>query len=269
MGFGRRRDAPDGCGGIRMAGGVAGALVAGGFAAADGGAWVIAVAARRAARRAGRSRHRRHLFRNTEQDPEWRIWGGVVGGFAASFLSSAPATASGLAGGLTPAASSPAFGPAADWIWRTAGRGAAGARRAGRWSRSMRHPRHRGQGSRGLGHGDRGFPVRGGAGRRRGCGRRRSGPARDAAGLPLTSPGRRPPARRWAPCAVLWGLSQQPKQPADVTFRRRAARQGEATARRPDRQGEGVDGGRCWPPVAGRGTRPGEHRAGQAASRFA
>jgi hypothetical protein len=58
-------------------------------------------------------------------------------------------------------------------------------------------------------------------------------------------------------------------RPAGFRGRRRAARQGDATARRPRCPGEGVDGGRCWPSVAGRGTRPGERRAGQAAGRFA
>ena len=47
------------------------------------------------------------------------------------------------------------------------------------------------------------------------------------------------------------------------------ARQGEAAARRPSWPGEGVDGCRCWPPVAGRRIRPGERRAGKAAGHFA
>jgi len=97
-----------------------GALIAGGFVSAGGGAWVIAVAlgAVLVGGLIGLGVGLR-LWRNEPtRILNGILCGGVVGGFAASFLWSAPVL---TAAASDPVAASPVFGPSADWIWRTAG----------------------------------------------------------------------------------------------------------------------------------------------------
>ena len=102
-------------------GGWLGALVAGGFTAANGGVWVIAVAlgAVLLGGLVGLGVGLRLFKKDVAKVLNAVLWGGLIGGFAGSFFWSAPAAAA-----TDPAdavAASPAFGPAADWVWRTVG----------------------------------------------------------------------------------------------------------------------------------------------------
>ena len=130
-----------------------GALVAGGFAAAGGGAWVIAVAlgAVLLGGLAGRGVGRRLFGKNLTKILNAVVWGGVIGGFAASFLWSAPAASA--PAGPDPVAASPVFGPAADWVWRTAGAAPLVLAALVWWLRWMREERRKGKEGAGWGMG--------------------------------------------------------------------------------------------------------------------
>src|SRR5205823_3316945 len=86
------------------------------------------------------------------------VWGGVVGGFAASFLWSAPVVAwspdhAATGASPDPVAASPAFGPAADWIWRTVGAAPLVLAALVWWVRWMREERAKGKDGAGWGLG--------------------------------------------------------------------------------------------------------------------
>ncbi len=97
-----------------------GALIAGGFAATGGGTWVIIVALSAVAlgALAGLGVGLRLFKKELPKTLKGVVWGGVIGGFAASFLWAPPIAAVSSADAIV---ASPAFGPSADWIWRTAG----------------------------------------------------------------------------------------------------------------------------------------------------
>lgn len=127
-----------------------GGLVGGGFAAAGGGAWVIAAAlgAVLFGAAAGAGVGLRLFGKSLSKVLNAAIWGGVIAGFAASFLWSSPALA---APAPDPAVTSPAFGPAADWVWRSAGATPLVLAAFVWWVRWMRE--ERGKGTEGVGWG--------------------------------------------------------------------------------------------------------------------
>ncbi|HVS36319.1 MAG TPA: hypothetical protein VMS17_12180, partial [Gemmataceae bacterium] len=98
-----------------------GALMAGGFAASGGAAWVIVAAfgAVLLGGLIGLGVGWRLNGKNLPKILNTVVWGGVIGGFAASFLWSAPAGSASASS--DPVAASSIFGPSADWIWRTVG----------------------------------------------------------------------------------------------------------------------------------------------------
>ncbi len=132
-----------------------GALIAGGFAAAGGGAWVIVVALGAVLLGAllGLGVGRRLFGKNLTKILNAVVWGGVISGFAASFLWSAPTAAP----AADPIAASPAFGPTADWMWRTAGAAPLVLAALVWWVRWMREERAKGKEGAGWGLGASAF----------------------------------------------------------------------------------------------------------------
>jgi hypothetical protein len=128
-----------------------GALIAGGFAATGGGTWVIAVAlgAVLLGGLIGFVVGRRLFGKNLTKILNAVVWGGVIGGFAASFLWPASAATA----PLDPVVASPAFGPTADWVWRTAGAAPLMLAALVWWVRWMREERAKGKEGAGWGLG--------------------------------------------------------------------------------------------------------------------
>ncbi len=130
-----------------------GALIAGGFASASGGAWVIAAALGAVLLGAligigvGLRLWRNDLTKILNSV----LCGGVVGGFAASFLWSAPTVSAWAAPDAV--AASPVFGPAADWIWRSVGAAPLVLAALVWWVRWMREERAKGKEGAGWGLG--------------------------------------------------------------------------------------------------------------------
>ncbi len=198
-----------------------GALIAGGFAAAGGGTWVIAVAlgAVLLGGLIGLGAGLRLFGRNLTKVLNAVVWGGVIGGFAASFLW-APAAAAPTADPI--AAASPAFGPDADWIWRTAGTAPLAPLVLVWWVRWMREERAKGKDGAGWGLGAAALLFV--AALAAGLGAMIGGLTQLGLGYVVCRVNWAPTTGTWMGALAalfFWGMGRQPKQPAvDVTFSR-------------------------------------------------
>jgi hypothetical protein len=195
-----------------------GALISGGFAAAGGGAWVIAAALGAVALGGlvGLGVGLRLFRKDIGKILNGAIWGGVIGGFAASFLWSSPAAAA-APSAPDPVASSPAFGPAADWIWRTAGAAPLVLAVFVWWLRWMREERHKEKDAVSWGMGIAALLFTGAMAA--GVGAIVGGLAQLGIGYVAYHVNLTPTPGAWIGALValfFWGLKQQPKRTAEA-----------------------------------------------------
>jgi hypothetical protein len=194
-----------------------GALIGGGFAAAGGGAWVIAAALGAVCLGGliGLGVGRRLFGKNLHKILNCMIWGGVIAGFAASFFWQTTAWAQSAAPVADSAKDSVAFGPAADWIWRTAGAAPLVLTAFVWWLRWMREERSKKEKTVGWGMAITAFLFV--AAMAAGAGAIVGGLAQLGCGYLVYHVNLTPTPGAWMGAIValfFWGLGQQPKRPA-------------------------------------------------------
>ena len=195
-----------------------GALIAGGLAAAGGGAWVIAVAlgAVLLGGLIGLGAGLRLFGKDPVKILNAVLCGGVAGGFAASFLWAPAAMASPTA---DPVAASPAFGPAVDWMWRTVGAAPLVLAVFVWWVRWVREEQVKGK--EGAGWGLRVTALLFVAALAAGLGAMVGGLTQLGLGYLVCHVNWTPTTGTWTGALVglfFWGAGRQPKRSADVTL---------------------------------------------------